>query len=85
MQVVIYGIGGAFNDDMVGVAYDPVTALSLLRLLRENNCTGCSLHGHFRDGEPPLSGEMSLRRAEELFYQRSFEPPANFHKARVSA
>lgn len=47
MVLNVYSVGGtlAAPDDLVGTAYDIRTAISLLRLLRAYNCTGCKLQG----------------------------------------
>lgn len=67
MNVKIYGIGGGMNEQLAGEAQDPVTALNLLHLIGLLGGTGCSVHGPLRDGEPPLSGEMSLEAADRMF------------------
>lgn len=68
MQVVIYGIGGSFNEQLAGTAHDPVTALNLLHLIGFLGGTGCSLHGPIYSAPcQPLSGEMSLEAADQLF------------------
>lgn len=66
MRVVIYGIGGSYNEQIAGIAHDPVTALNLLHLIGFTGGTGCSLHGPLGKSRV-LSGEMSLEAADQLF------------------
>lgn len=67
MEVKIYGIGGCFNEKIVGTAHDPETGLTLLAFCRREGAKFCSLHGRMHENEPELSGEMSIDQAEELF------------------
>jgi hypothetical protein len=69
MRVTIYGIGGGLNEQLAGVAHDPVTALNLLHLIGWLGGTACSLHGVVRVGQAPYSGEMTLEAADRLFLE----------------
>lgn len=69
MRILIYGIGGEFNERPVGIAYDPATGLSLLRLLAITRASGCSLHGHGLDPLHDTSGELSLTAAASMFIE----------------
>ena len=69
MRILVYGIGGEFNERPVGIAYDPATGLSLLRLLRLTRASGCSLHGHGLDPLYDTSGELSLNSAASMFIE----------------
>lgn len=66
MNVMIYGIGGLHNEQPVGRAYDALTAASLLRYLRQEGATGCSLHGTISPDKPAISGEMSIQQALDM-------------------
>lgn len=63
MNVVIYAIGGEFNERIVGMATDPNTANSLIRLVEVTGGSGVSIHGN--RGEVTLSGDCTFREARE--------------------
>lgn len=63
MNVVIYAIGGDLNEKIVGMATDPNTANSLLRLVELTGGSGVSVHGN--RGEVILSGDCTFREARE--------------------
>lgn len=61
---MIYAIGGDHAEQLVGCAYDYVTACSLIKFLRLSGANGCSVHGSLGYGTEPLSGEMGLGALE---------------------
>lgn len=63
MKVTIYGIGGQFNEKIVGVAYDKGTADSLITLVELTGGSGVSIHGN--RGEVVLSGDGTFSEARE--------------------
>lgn len=67
MEIKIYGIGGRFNEKIVGTAHDPETGLALLAFLAREGGKRCSLHGCMRKDEPAVSAEMSVKIAQQLF------------------
>jgi hypothetical protein len=69
MRILVYGIGGDFNERLVGTAHDPSTGLSLLRLLRLTRASGCSLHGSGLDPQYDTSGELSINSAASMFIE----------------
>lgn len=66
MKVTIYGIGGQFNDKVVGVAYDKSTADSLITLVELTGGHGVSLHGN--RGEVVLSGGGTFKEARDSLF-----------------
>jgi len=67
MKMMIYGIGGDLNEELVGVATDPTTALNLLRLIALLGGRACSIHGRMLADQAAYSGEMTLAEARKLF------------------
>lgn len=67
MRIVIYGIGGLYNEVCVGIAHDPLTALSLIALIKLGGGRACSVHGpRFKHDPAQLSGELCLVTAENM-------------------
>ena len=63
MNVIIYAIGGEFNEKIVGISADPNTAESLLRLVELTGGSGVSIHGE--RGDVTLSGAATFSEARE--------------------
>lgn len=65
MVLNVYSVGGTLRapDDLVGTAYDIRTAISLLRLLRAYDCTGCKLQGSTDGGNFDDLTELSINDA----------------------
>ena len=63
MNVLIYAIGGEFNEKVVGMVADPNTANSVLRMVELTGGSGVSLHGN--RGEVILSGDCTFSEARE--------------------
>lgn len=66
MRILVYGIGGEYNERLAGIAHDPGTGINLLRLLRVTGARGCSLHGSGL-GQYDISGELSIDSACSMF------------------
>ena len=65
MQVRIFQIGGTMPESYIGTATDPVTLKSLIRLASVQGATGVSLHGTMPHLRESVSGEFTLREANE--------------------
>ena len=63
MALVIYAIGGEFNERVVGAAHDSHTAKNLIRLVEMSGGSGVSLHGTV-DGTV-LSGDCTFQEARQ--------------------
>ena len=63
MAVSIGGIGGEYDERIVGAAADPRTANSLIRLIELTGGTGVSLMGHNRGAS--VDCEVSLAEARK--------------------
>lgn len=63
MNVLIYAIGGEYNERIVGMVADPNTAASVLRMVELTGGSGVSLHGN--RGEVILSGDATFSEARE--------------------
>ena len=61
MNVLIYAIGGEYNERIVGMVADPQTANSVLLMVELTGGSGVSLHGNC--GEVILSGEATFSEA----------------------
>lgn len=66
MRMLIYGIGGEYNERLAGIAHDPGTGINLLRLLRVTGSRGCSIHGSGLS-QYDTSGELSIDSACSMF------------------
>jgi hypothetical protein len=67
-KVTIWAVGGRCHDLPVGIAYDAMTALTLIEFLKLTGSTGCSLRGSFDDKTfDKFNGYHSLDDANNLF------------------
>jgi hypothetical protein len=75
MNLMIYGIGGTYNNEAVGRAFDSTTARSLIRFLQQNGSYACSLHGVVSPDKAAVSGEFSIEAALILLDDQLGKPP----------
>lgn len=66
MQVTIYAVGGDYAEQLVGVAHDVTTALTLVKFLRYTGAHSCVVRGSLGYGSEPLSGELGLGTLETM-------------------
>ena len=67
MRIMIYGIGGAYNNEFVGCAHDAATGMNLIHLIKLAGGYACSLHGDGLLELNAVSGECSLKDARVMF------------------
>lgn len=65
--IMIYGIGGAYNNEFVGCAHDAMTGMNLIHLIKLAGGYACSLHGDGLLDLNVVSGECSLKHARDMF------------------
>jgi hypothetical protein len=71
MKIRIFQIGGTMNDTFIGIATDPTTLGSLIRLAGLQGASGVSLHGTMPHVRESVSGEFTLDEATNQCRQAS--------------
>ena len=80
MRLAIYAVSGNLNQEKVGIAHDPDTALSMLHLIRLTGGIGCKIVGYGLDPNPEIvtNEEFGLDAARSLInsarIRKHFQP-----------